>query len=210
LSDVVPSLSTGRRTITKAKSEVAERKAKLKVTGPDKTDAAAAVRRSEIRTQLRAMKPEDQSKFFAQFGDGLPFEVAMAIVEMPPEFSGVPKSRHDLITTRALEAQHGPEIAEITEIEEAIDVAEGAVEAARTEVRLECGVQEEAKFNELAAPVEQRDTAVWLRRRKNSSGAEEIRVVDLGRRVERLATPDEIERGVFYESYDQYQRGKAT
>ena len=210
LSEAVPSLSTGRRTINKAKAEVAERKAKLKVAGPDKTDAAAAVRRSDIRTQLRAMKPEDQSKFFAQFGDDLPSEVATAIMEMSPEFSGVPKSRHDLITKRALEAQHGPEIAEITEIEEAIAVAEGAVEAARTEVRLECGVQEEAKFNELVAPIEQRDTAVWLRRRKNSSGAEEISVVDLARRVERIATPEEIERGTFYESYEQYQRGKTA
>jgi hypothetical protein len=59
----------------------------------------------------------------------------MAIMEMPPEFSGVPASRHDLFTKRELEAQHGSEIAEITEIEEAIAVAEGAVEAARTEVR---------------------------------------------------------------------------
>jgi hypothetical protein len=37
---------------------------------------------------------------------------------------------------------------------------------------------------------------------------EQIRVVDLERRVERLATPDEIERGVFYESYDEYQKAK--
>jgi hypothetical protein len=39
---------------------------------------------------------------------------------------------------------------------------------------------------------------------------EEIRVVDLERRIKRPATPEEIERGVFYGSYDEYQKGKAA
>ena len=98
ISDLVPSLHRARTTIKKAKAEVAERKSKLKVEGPDKSDVAGAFRRMEIRTFLREMKGNDQKNYFARHGDNLPAEVAMAILEMPPEFSGVPKSRHDLLT----------------------------------------------------------------------------------------------------------------
>jgi len=59
----------------------------------------------EIRTFLREMKPEAQAHYFASLGDNIPAEVAIAISELPPEFSGVPKSRHDLLAERALQAQ---------------------------------------------------------------------------------------------------------
>jgi hypothetical protein len=70
--------------------------------GPDKSDVAGALRRMEIRAFLREMKGNDQKNYFARHGDNLPAEVAMAILEIPPEFSGVPKSRHDLMKTRAV------------------------------------------------------------------------------------------------------------
>ena len=66
------------------------------------------------------------------------------------------------------------------------------------------------KFNELAAPVEAQCVAPWLRRRKNSDGTEEINVVDLDRKVERPATPEEIESGIEYRDYDHYMEGKAA
>ena len=114
------------------------------------------------------------------------------------------------MTTRALEAQHGPEIAEISELEEAIAAAESAVETGRDEVRLEVGVQDERKFNEMAAPIEAKHDAPWLKRSRNSNGAEEIRVVDLDRRVERPATPEEIACGIEYRDYDHFMEGRAA
>lgn len=51
-----------------------------------------------------------------------------------------------------------------------------------------------------------RSGAVWLRPRKDTNWVEQIRVADLERRVERLATPDEVERGTFYENYEHYQK----
>ena len=72
----------------------------------------------EIRTFLREMKNEDQSKYFANYGNNLPAEVAMAVLELPPEYSGVPKTRHDLLTNSALDSCHGPEIAAVAELEE--------------------------------------------------------------------------------------------
>jgi hypothetical protein len=156
------------------------------------------------------MKGSEQKNYFARYGDDLPGEVAMAILEMPPEFSGVPKSRHDLMTTRALEAQHGPAIAEIAELEEAIASAESAVETGRDEVRIEAGALDERTFNDMAAPIEAKHDAPWLKRGKGPNGAEEIRVVDLGRGVERLATPEEISNGVEYRDFDHFKGGRAA
>jgi 8-oxo-dGTP pyrophosphatase MutT (NUDIX family) len=99
---------------------------------------------------------------------------------------------------------------EIKEIEQAIEAAESSVEAARDEVRIETGIHDVAKFNELAAPVEAKQDAPWLRRSKTSSGADEIVVVDLDRGVERAASPEEIERGIFYSDFEQYKQGKAA
>jgi hypothetical protein len=205
LNELVPSLHKARTTIKKAKAEVVERKSKLKIEAPDKSDIAGAFRRMEIRTFLREMKPEDQAKYFATLGDHLPGEVAMAVLELPPEFSGVPRSRHDLLTQTALNAQHGAEIAEIAELEEAIAIAENAVETGRDEVRLEAGGLEERKFNELAAPMEAKHDPLWLRRHKDIRGGEEIRVVDLDRGIERLATAAEIERGIYFKNFDDYK-----
>src|SRR5262245_5544687 len=77
LNDLVPILHRARNTIKKAKAEVAERKSKLQIEVPDKTDVAAAFRRMEIRTFLREMKAEEQTKYFAAHGDSLASEVAM-------------------------------------------------------------------------------------------------------------------------------------
>ena len=54
-----------------------------------------------------------------------------AVTELPAEYSGVPQSRHDLLTERALNAQFGAAIEEIKEIEQAIEAAESSVEGAR-------------------------------------------------------------------------------
>ena len=101
INNLVPNFFRARSTIKKAKAEVAERKSKLKVDGPDKSDIAGAFRRMEIRTFLREMKADDQTKYLARYGDNLPSEVAMAITELPAEFSGVPKSRHDLLRNKS-------------------------------------------------------------------------------------------------------------
>jgi hypothetical protein len=109
------------------------------------------------------MKPDELTNYFARLGDNAPTEIAQAVNELPPEYSGVPQSRHDLLTRRALDAQFGHQILEITEIEQAIEAAESAVEAARDEVRLEVGIYDPAKFNELAASIEAKHSAPWLR-----------------------------------------------
>jgi hypothetical protein len=164
----------------------------------------------EVRIFLREMSSDAQARYFATLGDNVPTEIALAVLELPPEFSGVPKSRHDLLSASALETQHGAEIAEIAELEEAIAAAESAVETGRDEVRLEAGGLDERKFNQLAAPVEAKHDAPWLRRHTDIRGAQEIRVVDVDRGVERLATSEEIEQGVFYKNFDEYKERRVA
>jgi hypothetical protein len=205
LNSLIPDLHKARQTIKKAKSEVAERKSKLKIEGPDPSDIAAAFRRMEIRTRLREMKDGEQREYFAKYGNNLPPEVAAAVLELPPEYSGVMKPEHDRIAQHALAARHGTEIDETTELEESISVAESVIEIARDELRQEVGGIDKQKFDELAAPIEARHAAPWLRRR----GAE-VHVVDLERRVERQPTAEELTTGIFANTHDEYlkeQRG---
>jgi hypothetical protein len=210
LNDAVPALHRGRTAIKKARAEVNERRSKLKVEGPDKTDIAGAFRRMEIRTRLREMKPDELTNYFARLGDNVPTEIAQAVTELPPEYSGVPQSRHDLLTKRALDAQFGDQILEITEIEQAIAAAVSAVDAARDEVRLEVGIYDPAKFNELAAPIEAKHSAPWLRLTKGANGVDELRVVDLDQKVLRPATPQEIADGIVAETLDEYNERKVA
>jgi hypothetical protein len=209
LNDAVPVLHKGRMAIKKARAEVNERRSKLKTDGPDKTDIAAAFRRMEIRTRLSKLKPDELTKYFARYGDNLPPEVAQAITELPAEYSGVPQSRHDLLTERALNAQFGTEIAQIKAIEQAIEAVESSVEGVREEIRLEVEINDPAKFNALAAPVEAKHSAPWLRRGVED-GVEVIRVVDLEKGVERQATPEERAAGIIAETLDEYTQKRAA
>jgi hypothetical protein len=191
--------------IKRAKAEVADRKSKLKLDAPNPTDIAAAFRRMEIRTRLREMKSDEQAKYFATQSDNLPAEVAMAILELPPEYSGVTSPQHERLTQHVLALHHGPEIAETAELEEAIAAAESAVETGRDELRLEVGGIDKQKWDELAAPIEARHAAPWLRRR----GAE-VHVVDLERRVEREPTDEELATGIFADTHKEYLKEQTT
>jgi hypothetical protein len=111
---------------------------------------------------------------------------------------------HDRLTEDALSKQFGEAIAEIKEIEQAIEAAESTIEAGRDEIRQEVGITDPAKFNEMARPIEAKQSAPWLR--KGAGG--EIRVVDLEKRVERVATPEEIESGVYYKNFEDYSNRK--
>ena len=68
LNDIVPTLHRARTTIKKAKAEVAERRSKLKLAQPDKSDAAGAILRMEIRQKIEAMKGSEQNKYFDSMG----------------------------------------------------------------------------------------------------------------------------------------------
>jgi hypothetical protein len=208
LSDAIPQLYRGRLAINKARSAAAERRAKFKLDAPDKTDYCAGLRRLELRSYLHDMKPEDRSRFVER--SDLPLEVFQAITEQIPELSGVSPGQHAMMIERALQAQFGPEIEAVNHLEQAIDTAASAVEAAREEVRIELGIFDPGLFNSIAAPVEEKQSVAWLRKSKGIAGAEEVVVVDLERRVSRKATEDEIATGIFADSIEEFEAKRAA
>jgi hypothetical protein len=78
-------------------------------------------------------------------------------------FSGVMESDRSDLIDRALEAQHGPVMSQLKELERGIEIAESAVETGRDEVRQETGLSPEI-FNERAAPFEPKGKAHWIRK----------------------------------------------
>jgi hypothetical protein len=83
---------------------------------------------------------------------------AEALVTAPASLTGISKMHRQQLIDRALQAQHGDKIAELKELERAIEAAESAVETGRDEIRLESGIFDPHKFDQLAAPIEQRLT----------------------------------------------------
>lgn len=206
MSDLVGPLRRARNAIDHARGELSERKSKLQLEGPDRMDMAAAMRRQEIRQRLREMQPDKQSEYFARYGQKIPADVLHAVTEMPPEFSGVPASRHELLVERALGERFGDELAELSELEEAITTAERTVNASREELMAESKIFDQGRFNEMAAPGEAKFAAPWLRQ----DGSGNVCVVDLESGVLRRATPEETQAGVFYRNHEEFIQGKAA
>jgi hypothetical protein len=211
LNDVVPVFKRGRLAIAAAKLEASELKEKLKLTPPDTSDQfkAGLMLRAIDRFAAITQKQRDA---LTRNPDALDPIMAEALIAAPPSLTGISPMHHQQLIDRALSAQHDNKIAELKELERAIEVTESAVEAGRDEIRLESAVYDPRRFDELAAPVEQKASAPWLRKRKFYGKDEEINVVDLDRHIERPATPEEISAGVFAEDLADYhkQTGRAA
>ena len=205
LNSTVPVFKRARDTIKAAKAERKAKREKLTLRPLDRADVVGEMQRREIRDRLAAMPAVERDHFLTANIDKLGPTTAEAILTAEDWLSGVPASYRDLLEDRALQAQHGEAITEVQELELAIEFAESAVEVGRDEARLEAGIPDPVEFNRLAAPIEAKQNAPWLRRRMNGE-AEEVRVVDLDKGVEKVATQDEIDRGVFYDSADGYRK----
>ena len=204
LSEAVPSLHRSRQVIKSAKAEVAELRSKIKLQPADKTDMVSAMLRAEMRTWLRSKPQSERDAYLSKNLENLDPQMALAVMELPPEMSGVSSQQHNMLVDRAIEAQHGETLGEIEALEHGILLAERAVEASREEVRRETGVDPKT-FDELALPFEAKEAAPWLRRKGN-----EVRVVDLERGVERLATAEELTRGIEANSLEEFNARKVA
>lgn len=206
LSGAVPSLHRARQTIKNGKTEIEALRSKITPVQSDKTDLVAAMLRAEMRDWLRSRPQTERDAYITKNLDKLDPQMAQALVEVPIEMTGIAGTHRDLLIERAVQAQHGETIAEINALTRGIELAERAVEASRDEVRKETGVDQKT-FDELAAPIEAKETAPWLRRKP---GSDEVRVVDLERGVERLATADELARGIEANTLDEFNARKAA
>ena len=115
-----------------------------------------------------------------------------------------------MLMEQTLQAEHGRALTELRELERAIEVAEGAVEAGMDEVRVEAGVFNVRKWAELSAPFKATAFVPWLRRR-----GDDIYVVPLDLENPqptslRRATPEEIEAGRYFTNLDAYRAANAA
>jgi hypothetical protein len=206
LTDAVPSLYRARQTIKSAKLEVEALRSKITPLQPDKTDLVAAMLRKEMRDWLRSKPQAERDAYMAKNLERLDPQMLQAVVEVPIEMTGISATQRATLVERDLQARHGETIAEANQLQRFIERAERHVEAARDEVRKETGVDQKA-FDELAAPIEAKETAPWLRRRP---GSNEMRVVDLDRGVERLPTPEELVSGIEATTLDEFNARRAA
>jgi hypothetical protein len=201
-------LKRGRDAIASAKQEAVALREKTKLREPDTSDLWKIGLMLRAVDRFAAMTQEQRNKLTIN-PDKLDPITAEALVTAPASLTGITEVHRKLLVDRALQAQHGEAIAKLQELERAIEAAESAVEAGRDEIRLEAGVFDPRKFNQLAAPVEAKASAPWLRKFREG-GKDVIRKIQIpeGQKFGSapLATPEEVEKGVFADDAETYRK----
>ena len=157
LNEAVPLLKRGRNAIASARQEAAALREKTQLREPATTDAW------KVGLMLRAVDhfaamTQKQRDALTRNPEALDPITAEALVTAPASLTGISQTHRQLLIDRALQAQYGDKIDELKELERAIEFAESAVETGRDEIRLEAGVFDPHRFNQLAAPAEERQT----------------------------------------------------
>ncbi|WP_338830174.1 hypothetical protein [Bradyrhizobium sp. 27S5] len=194
-----PSLKRSRQQIAVAKRELDDLRGRISLDQQtDKADAVGYLRRLEIRGFLAGMNDEKRNQYLSKNRDNLPTEWVQAITEMPAIVSGILDNDHKFFVDRELKRLHGDTLKEVEDLQRGIEVAERAIEMAREEIIREAEATP-VQFNQAAAPHEAKVGVAWLSKEGNRTV-----VVDLDRKVKREATPEELETGIFFASYDDY------
>jgi hypothetical protein len=208
LNEAVPLLKRGRNAIASARQEAVALREKTQLREPDVTDPwkVGLMLRAVDRFSTMSQKQRDA---LTRNPEALDPITAEALVTAPASLTGISKMHHQQLVDRALQAQHGDKIDELKELERAIEVAESAVETGRDEIRLESGIFDPHKFNQLAAPVEAKTNAPWLKKFREN-GVDVVRKIEIGEGQKTgtapLATPEDIERGVFADDAETYRK----
>jgi len=201
-ASAVPALHRQRQAIKSAKAHLEELKSKVKPPAPNKDEE---VLRKEIREVMRSMPAKELDAFVTKnFDDPL---LRAAVLEAPAWLSGISKSHRDIFFEQAVAAEHGEAIREINDLAHCIPLAERAVEAARSELQKESGLDGET-FENLAAPIEQKQAAPWLKK-QIIDGKEVVQTIRLDANGKtgtwQKATADEISTGIFASTHAEYE-----
>jgi len=139
--------------------------------------------------------------------------ISFAGAGMPSAFSGVLNGDRTDLLNRALRAQHGDNMAELERLEDAISIAESALDAGAEELRAEAGFKSRAEFEQAAEEVKAREYQPWLKKYVEN-GKEIVRVVRWDSPAKMsggwpIATLEDIARGQFFENREAYDRANA-
>jgi hypothetical protein len=122
VSDQAHELVRVRKHAEKAKARMAERRAKLQPPLIDKTDAAAAAIRSELRAQLVRMSAGER-KAFLPTADPMFWH---AVLEAPSALTGIDNDTRDAVLSLAIESAHPGQLAKLEHDSEAVQLLEVA------------------------------------------------------------------------------------
>jgi hypothetical protein len=222
LPDAIRDLATAARPLPKAKAKVAAARDAIRVPPLAKDDVVGFMSDSEHRAMFRTMSAADRAQILMQTKDA---GLLAALLRGAPELSGLSASDEafaKLVEDKYFTMTAGDKLAEIAAMESDIEAVDAAYQTARAQLRNLAGMDDgmRAQFETLAAPIERRVGALWIKRDKNINGVERVIVIDPdgadssaadgGRStIYRDATPAEVEAGVEYASMADYLATRA-
>jgi hypothetical protein len=173
----------------------------------DKTDVAAALGRQEIRAAMRGMPLGDRAALLV--GDDADPRWVDAVLEQPPLLSGTPKELYERALTQRLETLFKVEIAEGEALDTEIAESEAALTVAKQDLAISSGLLEH-EFEAMAAEVESKRNAPWLKRTTDIEGNVIVEVVPLRGGPGRIASPDDLRDGKFYADHAAWLADRAA
>jgi len=217
---VMPDNLKARRTLRKAQQEVATRRSKLQQPKSDPSDLAAALRRQELRSIMRTMDTKARDAFLRQNGllTGLNPEIRQAVTEMPASVSGVSETVRDDLLREAMESVNAPALAEINELERAIEIAASALEEGKNEIQraaieIDPGFADPDRFEARAVEAAKLTDQPWLKV-FNENGAEILKKFNWNEATNSgawtIPSSEEIELGLVAETKDEYEKLKVA
>lgn len=135
----VEALRKGRTALEAGDRAIAEIKARMTGATVDKSDFAGAMVRSDIRKWIAAMPPAERVARLAT-GECDPATVT-AILEAPPELSGLSPEQHSALATREIIAKNPEEAELIAKIEEAMGAVADADRATTLTLEADAGLR---------------------------------------------------------------------
>lgn len=145
-------LYRARRAVETMRAKVNDRRAKLETSTTDKTDAAGAAIRVELRTMLRGMNAGARAQIlFSENADPRFWEAAL---EAPDVASGINPTERKQILDAKIERFHPGEAAKIDEINEAVALVDAAYRISVYDTLSITGLPTDGRTNDLDSMIE--------------------------------------------------------
>ena len=193
-------IKRARNVVDKARDRLAELEAATTVPTVDQSEAASRLRDRIWRQIEKIPEGPARDRTIMSMAEKNPI-VADCILEMPKELAGVSASTYEEITSKLLEATHGPQLQEMEDLREGISIALSTIEAADEDLRNEVGVHDPRQWAELTEHVKPEAYIPWLRK-----SGKEVRVLpkegmESGKGGSApLASEEDLANGRFFES----------
>jgi hypothetical protein len=213
LTKALRDLRDVQKPLDEFRSKTETMRAAVKRPAYDKTDIVAALNRRELRDRSVLMNFGQRAGLMT--GPNRDKDFVDAVLEHEPWVSGIDKYNpnelqiYEAAKLERMRDLQGPLLDAIAERESTLSDAAMIVAVARVDIQGNSGL-EIRDFEALAAPIESKVGAPWLKRFKDAEGNEIIHVVDLEAHVARVATPDQVRDGKFYVDHAEYLADRAA